>query len=106
MMGRRNFRKRSGVIIDQCHEHGTWLDAHELERIAGFVLSGRADAASRAEAAGRDERDRQAARLAARRVEMGRFEPSASFESDSIFGGRRNSSGIGSILELLASFLD
>lgn len=104
MMGRRNFRKRSGVIIDQCHEHGTWLDAHELERIAGFVLSGRADAASRADAAQRNERDRQAARQAARRVEMGRFE--SSVESDSIFGGRRNSSGVGSILELLASFLD
>ena len=39
-MQRRNFRKSSGVIIDRCHEHGTWLDADELERIAGFILSG------------------------------------------------------------------
>ncbi|MDP6977405.1 MAG: zf-TFIIB domain-containing protein [Myxococcota bacterium] len=40
MMARRNFRKTSGVIIDQCPEHGTWLDADELEALAGFVLSG------------------------------------------------------------------
>ncbi|MGI9591211.1 MAG: zf-TFIIB domain-containing protein [Myxococcota bacterium] len=40
-MQRRNFRKSSGVIIDVCHQHGTWLDADELEQIAGFVLSGK-----------------------------------------------------------------
>ena len=37
---RRNFRKTSGIFIDRCHEHGTWLDADELEEIAGFLLSG------------------------------------------------------------------
>ncbi len=39
-MQRRNFRKASGVIIDRCHKHGTWLDADELEQITGFVASG------------------------------------------------------------------
>jgi Zn-finger nucleic acid-binding protein len=39
-MQRSNFRKTSGVIIDRCHNHGTWLDADELERIAGYILSG------------------------------------------------------------------
>jgi Zn-finger nucleic acid-binding protein len=39
-MQRRNFQKSSGVIVDRCHEHGTWLDADELEQIAGFLLSG------------------------------------------------------------------
>jgi Zn-finger nucleic acid-binding protein len=39
-MQRTNFQKRSGVIIDRCHDHGTWLDADELEQIAGFVLEG------------------------------------------------------------------
>lgn len=39
-MQRRNFRRSSGVIIDRCSSHGTWLDADELEQIAGFVLSG------------------------------------------------------------------
>jgi len=39
-MQRANFRKRSGVIVDRCHSHGTWLDADELEQIAGFILAG------------------------------------------------------------------
>ncbi len=39
-MQRRNFRKKSGVIIDSCPAHGIWLDADELEEIAGFILSG------------------------------------------------------------------
>jgi Zn-finger nucleic acid-binding protein len=39
-MHRRNYRRSSGVIIDVCHQHGTWLDADELEQIAGFILSG------------------------------------------------------------------
>lgn len=39
-MARRNFRRTSGIIIDRCHEHGTWLDADELEEISGFILSG------------------------------------------------------------------
>jgi Zn-finger nucleic acid-binding protein len=39
-MQRRNFRKSSGVIIDICWQHGTWLDADELEQIAGFILNG------------------------------------------------------------------
>jgi len=32
-MARRNYRKKSGVIIDTCSEHGIWLDADELEKI-------------------------------------------------------------------------
>ena len=39
-MARRNFRGRSGVVTDSCPAHGTWLDADELEQIAGFILSG------------------------------------------------------------------
>lgn len=40
LMTRTNFRRVSGVVIDRCAEHGTWLDADELEEIAGFVSSG------------------------------------------------------------------
>jgi Zn-finger nucleic acid-binding protein len=39
-MQRSNFQKRSGVIVDRCHKHGTWLDADELEAIARFVIEG------------------------------------------------------------------
>jgi Zn-finger nucleic acid-binding protein len=45
LMLRRNFQRRSGIIVDVCHAHGTWLDADELERIAGFVRSRPPDAA-------------------------------------------------------------
>ena len=37
-MQRRNYRKCSGIILDRCAAHGTWLDADELEQIAGFIL--------------------------------------------------------------------
>ncbi len=41
-MHRTNYRKKSGVILDTCSEHGVWLDADELEQVAGFILSGAA----------------------------------------------------------------
>jgi len=40
LMQRRNFQRRSGVIVDWCRGHGTWLDADELESIAGYIASG------------------------------------------------------------------
>lgn len=104
-MGRQNFRKRSGVIIDLCHEHGTWLDANELERIAGFVLSGRADRAAAAEAGLAAERERQAARAAALRMQLAGIEDAGADRSP--FGRRRSEFTVGgSILELLTSFFD
>ncbi len=39
-MHRKNFGRRSGIILDWCGDHGTWLDAQELEQVAQFVLSG------------------------------------------------------------------
>ena len=52
-MLRKNFGKRSGVILDWCGGHGTWLDANEMEDVAAFVLAGgleRAAASAGAEA--------------------------------------------------------
>ncbi len=43
LMHRKNYGRSSGVIIDACADHGTWLDADELEQIAGYILSGRAE---------------------------------------------------------------
>ena len=37
---RTNYKRSSGVILDECRAHGTWLDADELEQVAGFILSG------------------------------------------------------------------
>jgi len=40
VMHRKNFGRSSGVIVDWCREHGTWLDADELGRIAAFIADG------------------------------------------------------------------
>lgn len=101
-MARRNYRKRSGVVIDQCRQHGTWLDAHELERIAGFVLSGRADEAARIEAERRVAAERRAKRDASREPRM----LSVESESDSLFGRRRDRGVAETIFDLLTSVLD
>lgn len=104
-MVRSNFRKRSGVIIDRCHEHGTWLDANELERIAGFILSGRARKAAQAEQQDREERERREAREAVRRVRgIGSVEQSE--PEYSIFSNRPERSAAGSVLDLLISILN
>jgi Zn-finger nucleic acid-binding protein len=39
-MLRTNYKRSSGVILDECRQHGTWLDADELEQVAGFILAG------------------------------------------------------------------
>ncbi len=39
-MHRRNFARASGVIVDECKDHGVWLDCDELGKIAAFVASG------------------------------------------------------------------
>jgi len=40
VMNRVNYGRVSGVIVDYCREHGYWLDAGELEKIARWVSSG------------------------------------------------------------------
>lgn len=40
IMNRTNFGTSSGIIIDQCREHGIYLDAGELQRIVSWVKQG------------------------------------------------------------------
>jgi Zn-finger nucleic acid-binding protein len=40
LMNRVNYGRSSGVIIDHCRNHGYWLDAGELEKIAQWVAAG------------------------------------------------------------------
>jgi len=103
LMIRRNFQKRSGVIVDRCHEHGTWLDAHELERIAGFVLSGRAERANTIENEMKASRDASAAREAAFRIQTSSVESRSDY---SIFGSRQKSSAVETIFDLLTGILN
>ena len=58
MMARRNFARRSGVIVDSCREHGLWFDAGELDALLEWTRQG-----GRKEA---EKRDREEAREAGR----------------------------------------
>jgi len=96
LMVRRNFQRRSGVVTDTCRRHGTWLDAHELEQIAGFVLSGRAATASRLEAEDAEQQLRADARAAAFRSR-----PAPVESGFTIFNEQRSRGAVSSILDLL-----
>jgi hypothetical protein len=91
-MLRRNFRRSSGVILDVCREHGTWLDADEIEEIAGFILSGGQTSAVLDEEHRRAEALAAAARLRVARDPISR---------NTFFGQRQRSS----LLELLLDIL-
>lgn len=49
-MARRNFARVSGVIVDQCRDHGSFFDAGELEDVLAFVRSGGLRLAAKREA--------------------------------------------------------
>ena len=38
-MNRRNWGKKSGIILDVCQKHGVWFDLHELEDLLRFLRS-------------------------------------------------------------------
>jgi Zn-finger nucleic acid-binding protein len=40
LMNRRNYGRRSGVIVDVCARHGLWFDLHELERLLRWIHEG------------------------------------------------------------------
>ena len=94
-MLRRNFRKSSGVILDRCHEHGTWLNADELEQIAGFILSGGTPSATFDELAAGERR----ARAAFAKATAGRSPLQRSHWED------RDTSVAGSLLHFLTRLL-
>ena len=73
MMNRVNFARLSGVIVDVCRTHGTFLDAGELQQIVTFIQKGGLNKARQREVEDlRETRDRiqamesRAQRLAAR----------------------------------------
>ncbi|MEM6455230.1 MAG: zf-TFIIB domain-containing protein [Acidobacteriota bacterium] len=57
LMQRRNYGRRSGIIIDQCKDHGVWFDDHELNQILNWISSGGEEVA--AERAGHEQREMQ-----------------------------------------------
>jgi Zn-finger nucleic acid-binding protein len=40
LMNRRSHGTRAGVIVDECKDHGVWLDAGELRRILSWTRAG------------------------------------------------------------------
>ena len=64
LMTRRNFGRRSGVIVDVCGAHGIWFDAHELSQVVRWVRNGGLEAARLDLARLRAARDRARKRVA------------------------------------------
>jgi len=40
LMQRRQYARRSGVILDVCRRHGVWFDPHELPQVLSWIRSG------------------------------------------------------------------
>ena len=62
LMHRRNYAKSSGVLIDECREHGAWFDLDELAAILAWIRAGGLERQAR--------RARQELRDAERRARM------------------------------------
>jgi Zn-finger nucleic acid-binding protein len=113
-MQRRNFGRRSGVVVDWCGNHGTWLDAHEMEDIAAFVLDGGLELQSAGPAGPADgdaatprtwslpaDPGRTAAILAAERILAEERARSEAERSGAELGSKRLLRGIGDLLATL-----
>ncbi len=62
LMNRMNFAGCSGIIVDWCKEHGTWLDHSELPQIIAFIREGGLRRAR--------EREKEGLRAESRRLRM------------------------------------
>ena len=58
-MHRRNYGRKSGIIIDHCSSHGYWFDSRELEPILQWVRKGGEQKVARLEEKERRETDRR-----------------------------------------------
>lgn len=59
LMNRVNFVRCSNVVVDVCHQHGTWFDREELRRIVDFIRAGGLDKARERELAELEKRRQQ-----------------------------------------------
>jgi Zn-finger nucleic acid-binding protein len=60
LMNRRNYERKSGVIVDVCRDHGIWFDLDELSRLLRWIHAGGSDRAAAMTA----QEERAAARTA------------------------------------------
>jgi Zn-finger nucleic acid-binding protein len=68
VMNRRNYARRSGIIIDVCAAHGIWFDRDELTRVIEFVRRGGLEESKRRDL---EELRRETARAEAARLSAG-----------------------------------
>lgn len=73
MMSRRNFGRRSGVVIDVCNKHGVWFDFDELPRILDWVRIG-----------GKARADRETARDAQRQARLDTIDLKAKWRRENV----------------------
>ena len=85
MMARRNYARRSGVIVDTCNEHGMWFDSGELQSLLGWIRRGGLEKAAKLE-----KEEARAAASAARR-------PPGKIDQMAAQSGVRFSSGSGGL---------
>jgi Zn-finger nucleic acid-binding protein len=83
MMARRNYARRSGVIVDTCNEHGVWFDSGELQTLLLWIRRGGLEKAERFE--------KEAAAAAAKRARM----PPTRLDKMAAQGGARGTGGGG-----------
>ncbi len=62
LMHRRNYGRRSGILIDTCKDHGIWFDLGELDKILRWIKLGGLKQARRWDAE-RAHQQEQTARL-------------------------------------------
>ncbi|MBX2869429.1 MAG: zinc ribbon domain-containing protein [Acidiferrobacterales bacterium] len=58
LMHRRNYGPGSGIVIDQCHQHGFWFDQAELDVILRWIRTGGLMASRKTRAAIQRNNDR------------------------------------------------
>ncbi len=93
LMHRRNYGRRSGVLIDQCAAHGLWFDQGELETILRWIQDGGLKRSEQLDAL----KHREEARSRTPTVPVGSL-----FESKSSSVGTR--SMVGALVEFLSFF--
>ena len=93
LMHRRNYGRRSGVIIDVCKNDGIWFDADELPRILDWIRSG-----------GLAEADRQREAETARQQNLKNIEQTMALRKVGMVQQSRNP-GKENVFDVLAEFV-
>jgi Zn-finger nucleic acid-binding protein/ribosomal protein L40E len=88
-MARRNYARKSGIIVDMCNQHGLWFDAGELDAVLHWIREGGAAQAARAQSAHAQQQAR-AARVQSVQQQMGSLSSSggaSSSDADDFLSG-------------------